>query len=248
MLEPFNGFVKSVILRVNEARDLGEINRFSFYDHMKAYTAAPPDVLRVNEKHLRQYSVVNCCGVIITTNHKTDGIYLPADDRRHFVAWSDLKKEDFVDGYWDTLWGWYAGGGYRHVAAYLAQLDISSFDPKAPPSKTPAFWDIVDANRAPEDAELADVLDKIKNPDAITIAAITEQALGNFHEWITDRKNRRAIPHRLEKCGYVQVRNDDAKDGLWVIAGMRQVIYAKSELSILDRLQAARNLAGKSHH
>jgi hypothetical protein len=27
--------------------------------------------------------------VIITTNHKTDGIYLEPDDRRHYVAWSD---------------------------------------------------------------------------------------------------------------------------------------------------------------
>ena len=84
-----------MILRVSEARDLGDTDRFAFYDHMKSYTAAPPEVLRVDEKHLREHSVVNCVGVVITTNHKTDGIYLPADDRRHFVAWSDLKKEDF---------------------------------------------------------------------------------------------------------------------------------------------------------
>jgi hypothetical protein len=82
VLGRFNGFLKSVILRISEARDLGEVNRFSFYDHLKAYTAAPPDVLRVDEKNLREYSVLNCCGVIITSNHKTDGIFLPADDRR----------------------------------------------------------------------------------------------------------------------------------------------------------------------
>ena len=35
---------------MNEARDLGEFDRFQFYDHLKAYTAAPPDVLRVDEK------------------------------------------------------------------------------------------------------------------------------------------------------------------------------------------------------
>jgi hypothetical protein len=80
-------------------------------------------------------------GIIITTNYKTDGIYLPADDRRHFVAWSDLSKEDFEPEYWRSLWGWYDNGGDRHVAAYLAALDISAFDPKAPPPKTPAFWD-----------------------------------------------------------------------------------------------------------
>ena len=71
-----NGFLKSVILRVSEARDLGDVNRYKFYDHMKAYTAAPPDVLRVDEKNLREYSIFNCSGVILTTNHKTDGIYL----------------------------------------------------------------------------------------------------------------------------------------------------------------------------
>ena len=51
----FNPFVKSVILRVNEVRDLGDINRFALYDRMKIYTASPPEVLQVNEKHLRQY-------------------------------------------------------------------------------------------------------------------------------------------------------------------------------------------------
>jgi Family of unknown function (DUF5906) len=245
MLGRFNGFLKSVILRVNEARDLGEVDRFAFYDHMKAYTAAPPDVLRVDEKNLREYSIINCCGVIITTNHKSDGIFLPPDDRRHYVAWSDLRKEDFPPEYWNKLWGWYAGDGALHVAAYLAQLDISAFDPKAPPPKTAAFWDIVDASRAPEDAELADVLDLMGNPDAITIVGIGDQAKGEFAMWITDRKNRRAIPHRLEKCGYVPVRNDAAKDGLWKISGKRQAVYAKSSVSVRDRLAAANRLAGQ---
>jgi hypothetical protein len=126
LLGRFNGFVKSVILRVSEARDLGDVNRFSFYDHMKIYTAAPPDVLRVDEKNLREHSVLNCCGVIITTNHKADGIYLPADDRRHYVAWSDAAKEDFVADYWPKLWGWYESGGYAHIAAYLAGFDIAA--------------------------------------------------------------------------------------------------------------------------
>jgi hypothetical protein len=239
MLGRFNGFLKSVILRVNEARDLGEINRFSFYDHMKAYTAAPPDVLRVDEKNLREHSILNCCGVVITTNYKSNGIYLPADDRRHYVAFSDLTKKDFIDDYWKGIWGYYANGGIRHVAAYLAELDLSGFDPKAPPPKTAAFWAIVDANRAPEDAELADVLDELGNPNATTIAAITAKSTPPFSEWIADRKNRRVIPHRLKSCGYVPVRNDAAKDGLWKIKGARQVIYVKAELSVSDRLTAA---------
>ena len=159
VLGRFNGFLKSVILRVSEARDLGEFDRFAFYDHMKAVTAAPPDVLRIDEKNRDEYAIPNVGGVIITTNHKADGIYLPADDRRHFVAWSDLDKSDFTAEYWNELWHWYDNGGCQVVAHYLLNLDLSAFNPKAPPPQTDAFLEIVNASRSPEDAELADALD-----------------------------------------------------------------------------------------
>ena len=45
VLGRFNGFLKSVVLRISEAKDMGEFDRFKFYAHLKAYTAAPPDVL-----------------------------------------------------------------------------------------------------------------------------------------------------------------------------------------------------------
>jgi Family of unknown function (DUF5906) len=214
MLGRFNGFLKSVILRISEARDLGESNRFAAYDHMKTYTAAPPDTLRVDEKHLREHYISNCCGVIITSNYKTEGIYLPADDRRHYVAWSEATKDDFSKAYWKKLWKWYAHGGIEYVVAYLAKLDIRAFDAKAPPPKTPAFWTIVDANRAPEEGELADIFEKLGNPEAVTIEQVMDKADMNFAEWLKDRKNRRIIPHRFETVGYVPVRNPDADSGL----------------------------------
>ena len=146
VLGRFNGFLKSVVLRISEVTDMPEYDRYKFYSHMKTILAAPPDTLRVDEKNLREHCVVNVCGVIMTTNEKT-GVYLPADDRRNYVAKSEVKPADFVDGYWPRFWGWYGSGGLGHVAAYLSELDISNFDPKAPPPKTAAFWTIVDANR-----------------------------------------------------------------------------------------------------
>jgi hypothetical protein len=235
VLGRFNGFTKSVILRISEARDLGDVDRYKFYDHMKVYLAAPPDVLRVDEKNLREHSVPNVCGVIITTNYKTDGIFLPVDDRRHFVAWSNLTERDFADDYWPSLWGWYAQGGINHVAAYLQDFDISDFDPKAPPPKTTAWWDIVSASRAPEDAELADSIDRIGNPSVTTLAEVTTNASAEFAEFLSDRKNSRKLPHRFEACGYVPLRNGGAKDGLWKIRGRRQVIYARAELSVKEQ-------------
>jgi hypothetical protein len=206
LLGQFNGFLKNVILRISEARDLGEVNRYQFYDHTKAINAAPPDVLYVNEKYLRQHSIVNCVGLIITTNYKTNGIYLPAEDRRHYVAWSDLGPDDFTKDYWNRLFGWYESGGYAHVAAYLTEYDISEFDPKAPPPKTQAFWDIVDANQTPEDSELADILDGLGNPRAVTIEQVAYRASDDFARWLRDRKNSRLIPHRFNKCEYAPVR------------------------------------------
>ena len=42
----------------------------------------------------------------------------------------------------------------------------------------------------------------------------------------------------MEDAGYVPVRNDAAADGLWKVAGKRQVVYAKAELSLHDRIAA----------
>jgi hypothetical protein len=241
LLGRFNGFAKSVILRISEAHDLGEVDRYGFYEHLKVYTAAPPDVIRCDEKHLREHYVMNVTGVIITSNHKSDGIYLPADDRRHYVAWSSLSKEDFAEDYWRTLWNWYyQDGGTAHVAAYLATLDLTDFDPKAPPPKTAAFWEIVDAGRSSEDAELADVLDVLNRPPALTLTDLLIACSGDaFREWLQERKNRRQIPHRLDTAGYVPVRNTAADDGLWKINGKRQVVYAKKALPLREQLVAA---------
>jgi hypothetical protein len=243
VLGRFNGFLRSVIMRVSEARDLGDSDRFKFYDHMKAYTAAPPDVLRVDEKYLREHQIANVCGVIITTNHKTDGIYLPADDRRNYVAWSDRTKEDacFANGYWQKMYHYYANGGIEAVAARLRQRDISGFNPKEPPPKTEAFWAIVNANHPGEEGELLDVLDRL-GAMTFTLGALRVEAEPDLGAWLGDRKNRRIIPHRLEKCGYVPVRNPDAESGLWVVNGKRQVVYAKATLSPQERFKAAQDM------
>jgi hypothetical protein len=244
LLARFNGFVRSVVLRINEAKDQGEIDRYALYERLKIYCAAPPDVIRCDEKHLREHYVMNVTGVVITTNYKTDGIYLPADDRRHYVAWCDLTKDDFGDAYWKTLWNWYADGGLKNVVAFLDEYDLSSFDPKAPPKKTEAWWAIVDANRPPEDAELADVLEELGYPDVVTLGRLADRADSSFAEFMRDRKNARRISHRMEEAGYLPVRNEAAKDGLWRVDGKRQAIYGKRAMDVRDRVTAARRLVG----
>ena len=244
MLGRFNGWAKAVVVRINEARDLGDTDRVAFYEHCKIIMAAPPDVIRVDEKHLRETYVANVCGVIVTTNSATDGLYLPADDRRHFIAWSQRKKEEFTADYWTAMYQWFKSGGNGHVLAYLRSVDLSTFDPKAPPPKTAAFWQIVSNSEAPESGELRDAIEALGSPPAFTLNELINAASGRRLEGLvdelSDRKNRRSIPHRLGRVGYVAVRNPDAEDGLFKIGGRRQAVYARRDLSLPQQVRHAR--------
>lgn len=244
----FNGFVKSVVLRINEGRDMGDLNRYAFYEHMKVYAAAPPDVIRCDEKNIREHDVLNCCGVIITTNHKTNGLYLPEDDRRHFVCWSDRKRDEFPPEYWNTFYSWYERGGLEDVAAYLAGVDLSKFNAKAPPPRTEAWWAIVNAERSTEAGELSDVLEELESAAcgqcrAYSLGDIIAKAESRLFDglagFLSDRKNRRVILAQMEKAGYGAVRNENAKDGLWKVSGARQALYAKNAFTRRDQLRAA---------
>jgi hypothetical protein len=184
MLAKYNPFLKSVILRVSEARDLGDVSRYDFYERMKLYIAAPPMVLRVDEKHVRQYLIPNIVGVVITSNHP-DSLYLPSGDRRHYFASNmELKKEDFREDYWTALYGYYKSGGCEHVAAYLHQVDLSDFDPKAPPPKTAAFHHAVNVNQAPENDDLGDALDQLGDPEAASIGQLINRASETLAAWL----------------------------------------------------------------
>jgi hypothetical protein len=90
MLGRFNSFLKSVILRINEARDLGDTDRFGFYDHLKAYTAGPPDVLRIDEKYLAAHSILNCCGVRIAGKRQAVYAKISLTPRERFKAAAEL--------------------------------------------------------------------------------------------------------------------------------------------------------------
>jgi hypothetical protein len=247
MLGGFSPYNRAVILRINETRDLGEMTQFAFYDRMKNYLAAPPPTLPTNEKYIKHYHVPNVCGVIFTTNYKENGMYLPPYDRRHFVAWSERTSADFPAGFWQEFWDWYDDGGLWHVVAYLRQRDIAGFRPGEAPPKTEAFWDIANANLAAEETDLADALDRMQRPIAVTVEQILAQLnlSVELSNWLCERKNRRIIPKHFRACGYSTVRNPDHEQKLWVIGGKRQAVYAQRDLPEGQRIAAARRLMQK---
>jgi hypothetical protein len=252
-IRQFNAYLRKVLLLISEAKDLGEVNRYQFYDHIKSYVTTPPNMIKIDEKHIREHNVKNCVGIAITTNYKTNGMFLPPEDRRHYIAWSDRTPADFAPGYWNKLFGWYETEGNRHVTAFLDAYDLSKFDPKAEPPKTRAFWEIVDANRAAQDAELADIIDRIGSPPAVTIADITINApMGaagdKVRDWFEDPKNQRIVPVKMGSCDYSPLRKPGRKDGYWLVGTdplkkTRKVIYTRKNASLRDQIEAAEKRA-----
>lgn len=210
--------------------------------------------MRIDEKHLRHCVIPNVTGLIITTNHQ-NGVYLPANDRRFFVMWSDAKGGDFAEDYFIDLYDWYDAGGCEVVASYLATLDLTGFDPKAPPPKTAAFWTMVDLGRSPEAGSLSDLIEELGRPDALVISDLNEkmktwtvndQGSSAVWEILNGARNARRVPHLLQEAGYLLVANPAApSDGRWKVDGKRQKVYAKKDLTERERLAAATALENR---
>jgi hypothetical protein len=86
------------------------------------------------------------------------------------------------------------------VAAFLQNLDLSEFNPKAPPRKTQAWHEFVDAGQSPQDAEFASVLSETGWPDIVSVNVISANAPRNLADWMSENSNKRQIPHRFEEA------------------------------------------------
>ena len=164
---------------------------------------------------------MNVVGLIILTNYRTDAVYLPPDDRRTFVVWSQIPERGLTEEKSKALWGYYANGGFADIAAYFRQYDLSRFDPYAAPLKTDAFWAVVGAHRPAQESELMDVLEQLGKPPAVTLDQIKTLSPPEIVVWMNEPKNHRAIPHRLEGCGYLPQQGCER----WLLARQRQATH-----------------------
>jgi hypothetical protein len=86
------------------------------------------------------------------------------------------------------------------------------------------------------------VIEKMGNPAALTLSQVIANA-GPAADWLMEKKNFRALKHRLGRCKYVSVKNPDREDGRWKIKGSPETVYAKSSQSPQEREEAARRLS-----
>ena len=241
----FNDYVQSIVLRISEARNLGDNNnggRFELYERMKTLTTIPPETFRVNKKNIQEFYTLNVTGVIITTNHR-DGLYIPPDDRRYHVSWcEDYRKEDFNPEYWNSIWSWYKAGGLTNVIAYLRDPEhLSEFDAMNPPSKTSAWHSMVGEGYSTEFSDLTDAIDALKHPEVLSLKDLRQVGGGALDRWLDRTDNRRRIRREMEEAGYELTRNVDAKDGYWKVTQQGRVaLYARREMTEVERQHAVK--------
>jgi hypothetical protein len=113
---------------------------------------------------------------------------------------------------------------------------VSGFDPGRPPPLTEVFHEIVEQSTPTEVYWLDGILDGMGRPYVLIIPNLITHADGDQAEWL--RKNPKAVPHRLNDCGYVRVAKPGSENGRWMIAGKRQNVYGRKDLSTKDRVAA----------
>ena len=227
----FNEYAIATLIRISEAANLHEMTKWAFNERTKVLIAGSPDICAINPKYGQKYSVRMYCGVILTTNHLADGIYIPQDDRRYDViecatlAEMNLLDDGYRREYFDDLWEWFIKGGKCHVAAYLHERDISNFSPSNGQRKTEAHKTVV-ANGMGSDSWLDDILSDMDYPVAVRSDWLTVKAIAAGKKSGNIRSQMANVIGRL---GYVMLRSTN-RDGRWKIDGKKVVVYVKPGL------------------
>jgi hypothetical protein len=148
------------------------------------------------------------------------------------------------------------------VAKHLRELDLSGFDPKAPPPKTQAFWEIVDSQRTAEGGHMGDMIERLGKPAILTTSFIIEEArranLTEFAAFLEDPKSRRKTSFELEDNGYQRLNNRADQRGRWSFpngwkvggwllpSGWRGSVYRRKDLTDHDGFEAIRKAGGEA--
>ncbi len=227
----FNEFIAATLIRINEAANLHEMTKWAFNERTKVLIAGSPDICQVNPKYGQKYFVRMHCGVVLTTNHLADGIYIPQDDRRYDVMeCATLVKMGLGDEvvrreYFTDLWEWFLQGGDNHVAAYLSEKELSSFSASNGQRKTEAHKTIV-AGGMSSDSWLDDILSDMNYPQALRVDWIIIKAVAAGEK---DGNVKRRLSNSMGRLGYIMLRSKN-KDGRWKISGKKVTVYVKPGL------------------
>lgn len=226
IMRPHNGFVRSVLLTINEVRPHDEDFKASnFYGLLKPYLAAPPEMLPMNLKYANTIYVRNLCHVILTTNDPLT-MYIPSDDRRLFVMTSPLPdpkvKAVFDAGYFNHIYAYLEDDGADAVILWLLNRDISKLAPGEPPPMTAGKRAIIESAHQIRRSHVDDLFDAYcdqfhngQTPEVIFHADLSQYANSNglFDDMAAVRKalSAKNFHFKMNERGYDMWKNPAAR-------------------------------------
>lgn len=229
----FNEHLASTVVRLSEAANLQEMNKWAFNERTKTMIAGNPDIESINPKYGQKYSVRLYCGVVVTTNHLADGIYIPPGDRRYDVIQSatlaemGLSDEDTKRKYFEDLWGWFnSQQGAKHIAAYLRELDISEFRASTGQRKTKAHQETIQIGTEP-DEWLRDILEELGNKKLIRLDWVMDAAV---NAGMPLKEVHARIRKAMSRTPYVRLASQ-LDDGRWRINGKKRHVWRHTGLT-----------------
>jgi hypothetical protein len=228
--QSFNEYAAATLVRISEAANLQDMSKWAFNERTKVLIAGSPDTCTINPKYGQKYSVRMYCGVIITSNHLANGIYIPEDDRRYDVidcaTMQDmgLTEEDARREYFSELWAWFYAGGATHIAAYLHERDISGFSAANGQRKTDAHKTVV-AGGMHGDQWLDDIIDELGYPKSIRSDWILTKAIANGEK---ESDIKRKLANSMSRSGYQMHRDPQRRDGRWKIGNKLVTVFCKT--------------------
>lgn len=221
MTSQFNDWLECILLIIDEAKDTGGESKYQFYDKMKPIIAtASKKSHRINPKGKSPYIIPNMNNTVMTTNYLTNGMHMVITDGRHYIAWSDATINDgLTEEYFTNLYHWLDNGGRENVAAYLMGADVSDFNPKALPFKTPAFYEMCNSGKSTEHHDLSDVIDMITDEtfslDKVAATALAVMKDVELSRWLIMKSNYKKIERMLSEMNVVKHINPDSSNGKW---------------------------------
>lgn len=246
----YNGYVKSVLLVINEVRPHDEDHKASnFYNMLKPVLAAPPEMLPMTVKYANTIYVRNLCHVVLTTNDPLT-MYIPAEDRRLFVMTSTLEDpkahNTFPEGYFEAIYKFFDQGGINAVIHWLKDRDITHFNAAAPPPMTRGKQAIIDsANQVRRTAvdELLDAYIQQKTngskPPVIFHRDLTAFVRGtnlfDDAQKVINLLNAKNFHFKMAERGYDMLRNPDAAE--WSKGGFRtRIAFVRRDVEAADQV------------
>jgi hypothetical protein len=229
--------LESEILILNELKEPEANQRRALANKLKPIIAAPPETLPINRKGLHPYDMVNRMMVLAFTNDPVP-ISISSQDRRWFCIWSAAGRMDASAA--QDMWRWYRSGGFETIARWLADRDVSKFNPSAAPMWTEFKENLIESGMSIAESY---ILHQIRSKTVEFSRGVVAAPLFKLCESLSQQAPggvkipQAALLHALKEAGWVDMGRISSIEN-----PNKRHVYASPELARTQTKSYLRNL------